>query len=68
MDAWNGDNWRWHRWSAARHAPQASISVIEPAAVEKPPPSNARRVPFGFARVLEPELVEREPLTWEGED
>jgi hypothetical protein len=65
MSWWqHGDEWRWE---LVAGTDQHSIMVIEPA--ETPDlPTNARRVPFGFGRVLEPDPVELEPLVWEGED
>lgn len=68
MSYWTGDEWRWYSW-AHRPGPSRSISVIEPANVPEPP-SNARRVPFGFSRVLysAPTTELAMPLRWEGDD
>jgi hypothetical protein len=62
---WNGDEWRWHRWNAPAAGPRY-ISVIEPAQ-ERDAPEGARRIPFGFSRVLQQTEGDREPLLWEGD-
>lgn len=61
---YTGDEWRW-RLRASSSLP--SIQVIEPT-VETMPPPGARRVPFGFGRVLAGEPVPAEPQLWEGSD
>lgn len=57
-----------HRWRLGRpyaHGP-TTISIIEPG----DPAKSRDGSPFGFGRVLEPEVeapVEVEPLLWEGD-
>lgn len=63
MTLWTGDEWRW---SLTAGTSRPTIDVIEPAEKRKPR-AGARRVPFGFARALDPAPV-AEPLRWAGDD
>lgn len=67
---WNGDERRWYL-RAPTSTP--SITVSEPSdeqkkATEEKVKQGARVVPFGFARVIAPAPVERDPIVWEGDD
>jgi hypothetical protein len=52
-----------NRWKARAHHTRPTISVIEPAEKDDAEPNT----PFGFSRVLEPEIEHHEPDAWEGE-
>ena len=67
-------DWHWREhpnddiWSATAPATVPSVAVIEPPSEPNKPCATGRRVPFGFARALAPEPVERDPVLWEGSD
>jgi hypothetical protein len=66
----NGDTWRW-RMSAPSTVQTIVVSDLAEEAEaqrEERVKRGARVVPFGFGRAMTQPFVERDPLTWEGED
>ena len=64
------ENWRWQA-QARSSVPSITVSDLSADARQDRAEkirAGARVVPFGFARVIAPPAVERDPLLWEGED
>lgn len=68
--SYHPESWRWH---ASASTNFRSITVTDESAEtrerrQEQIKKGAQVVPFGFARVLSPEPVERDPQVWEGSD